>query len=263
MLKRILASLAAALLLAIPAQAEDMAVIDASEVSTAVITQPYFTVSCPAEGTVLMTITDEYGALCYERLENCVSGTFVSDAVYLPMQEGNTRYTVEVTSDAGTWQLGVVRTLAYLRGQHASAGTYSFASAAGRPSGERIMLIAGTDGTRSFPLIANNAWQVGTVTCEVADGQLLVSTELAEGVTGSEPRIEVALSAREIAGLTDAGSGILCAGAGEPVDLGDAGAVAVWVGMTVSFEPALCGNAPQDGPEDQALLWRRMCDAAR
>lgn len=112
-------------------------------------------------------------------------------------------------------------------------------------------------------MVANDAWQVSTVVCRVESGQLQVRTEMADGVTGTDPRIEVALNAREIAGLTDGGSGICCLSPGEAVDLGNAGVVAVWIGMSVSFDPARCGNAPDTYPEDQVLLWRRMQDAAR
>ena len=125
------------------------------------------------------------------------------------------------------------------------------------------MLVPATEGSLTFPLVANDAWQVGTVVCRGESGQLQVRTEMADGVTGTDPRIEVALNAREIAGLTDGGSGICCVSPGEAVDLGNAGVVAVWIGMSVSFDPARCGNAPDTYPEDQALLWRRMQDAAR
>lgn len=260
---RILWLLAALALLCACASAEDMAVIDAATAGTVVMTEPYFTVSCPAEGIVTMTVSDDHGALCYERRALSDDGLFVSDAVYLPLQEGNTAYTVEITSESGTWSFSLVRTMGYLSGLHASAGTYPFAAAAGRPSDERIMLVAAVDGTRSFPLVAGSAWEVGTVICTVEDGQLTVSVQLNEGVTGGDADVEVALHAYEIAGLTDAGNGIRCAAAGEPIDLENAGAVAVWVGMTVSFNPALCLNAPEDGPGDQDLLWRRMVDAAR
>ena len=257
--------LAAVLLAAVltpAAMADDMAVIDAATAGTVVIAEPYFSVSCLAEGTVTMSVSDDHGALCYERMATGEDGLFVSDAVYLPVQEGNTAYTVVIASAAGTWSFRVVRTLGYQHGLHACAGTYPFAAAAGRPSDERIMLVPVRDGIRVFPLVAGSVWQVGTVTCTVQDGALTASVRFAEGVTGDEPRVEVALRAREIAGLTDAGPGILRAADGESVDLGNAGAVAVWVGVNVSFDPAVCLNAPAEGPEDQELLWRRMVEAA-
>ena len=50
----------------------------------------------------------------------------------------------------------------------------------------------------------------------------------------------------------------LTAGLGEPIDLQGHEIAAVWVELTVNFDPAALENAPADTDPEQTLLWQEL-----
>ena len=218
------------------------------------------TVSCPAEGAVRLRITGPDGALFYDTAGSAANGIFVSESIYLPLRGGNTVYTVTVSSDLGTRSVSVTRTQPYLERVHASAGTLPLSVLTGWQSDERILLLRNEDGERRFPLTAGGLYLLGEAVCSVCDGHLTVCLEETPDaqITVQNAIVHVAFTADALTSLIRGSEGVLAAEPGTSIDLQGHEIAVAWVGLTVSFDPALLGPAPQIVDPEQVILWQEL-----
>ena len=217
-------------------------------------------VACPAEGAVRLRITGPDGNVVYDAADRAVNGFFVSESVYLPLRGGNTRYTVSLTDDTGTRTAEVTRTQPYLEGVHASAGTLPLSAVTGRPGRERILFLRNEDGERRFPLVAGGVYRLGEAVCAVSGGWLTVSLEILPEARAllREAQVRAAFTADAVAGLIQPDEDAVPAGPDEPIDLRGHAIAAVWIGLTVSFDPAVLESVSQNADPEQILLWQEM-----
>lgn len=217
-------------------------------------------VACPAEGAVRLRITGPDGSLFYDTTGFSVNGRFTSEAIYLPLQNGNTVYTVTLTSDLGTRTATVTRTQPYLERVRASAGTLPLSAVTGRQSEERILLLRNENSEQCFPLVAGGLYVIGEAVCTISDGWLTVRVELLPEakVSVAKSRVRVAFTADDIPILPHTDEGVLAGQPGEPIDLQGHDIAVVWVGLTVSFDPALTDSAPKSADPEQVRLWQEM-----
>ena len=254
-----------------PAAAETSAPADRSwfvPPDTAVVTmdgpqttwRSLMAVACPAEGAVRLRITGPDGSVVYDAADRAVNGFFVSESVYLPLRGGNTRYTVSLTDDTGTRTAEVTRTQPYLEGVHASAGTLPLSAVTGRPGRERILFLRNEDGERRFPLVAGGVYRLGEAVCAVSEGWLTVSLEILPEARAllREAQVRTAFTADAVAGLIQPDEDAVPAGPDEPIDLQGHAIAAVWIGRTVSFDPAALESVSQSAAPEQILLWQEM-----
>jgi len=217
-------------------------------------------VACPAEGTVRLRITGPDGSVVYDAADRAADGFFVSEPVFLPLRGGNTRYTVSLTDDAGTRTAEVTRTQPYLEGVHASVGTLPLSAVTGQPGRERVLFLRNEDGERRFPLVAGGVYRLGEAVCTVSGGWLTVSLEILPEARAllREAQVRAAFTADAVAGLARPDADAIPAGPEEPIDLRGHAIAAVWIGLTVSFDPAALESVSLSADPEQILLWREM-----
>ena len=221
----------------------------ADEVTTA---DSFLRVVCPAEDTVMLTVTDSAGAVCYARYEAGTGSRFQSEEIYLPLMGGNTDYFVTVATGEHIWRLTVHRTQAAVKDVTASAAGYPMA--AGPVTLLDTAALAGAPVT--VDLIAG-IYRLGTVTYTLGPEGLTAEAVLfpEAGAEVSAATVQVALNAADASRLgrnPDIGRwGV----PGEPIPLDGAPYCAVDVRLTVSFDPTALENGDPGPLEGQEDLW--------
>lgn len=245
-----------------PALADGALLIDASATDAVTTSEVYVNVTCPAEGTVTVTVSDEHGAVCYEGLRFNASGWFYTGDLYLPLQDGTTRYQVEVSSDAGTYRVNVTRTQPRITGIRAYAAGFPLSAVSGRARNVCVTMLDPAAGDVTVPLVAGGLYRLGSVVFHVADGTVTAEAvpEEAAAAEITASRVYTAFSVEEVAAMAE-GRGTSAAGTlGLPMSLGSAPVAAVLVELTVSFDPAALDSVTADPMPGQTELWQRMVD---
>lgn len=254
----------AALLLfaAAPALADGALLIDATATQSVTTSEVYVNVTCPAQGTVTVTVSDEHGAVYYEGLRGDVSGWFYTGDLYLPLQEGTTRYRVDVSSEAGAYSVDVTRTQPRIAGVKAYAAGFPLSTVYSRAGNVCVTLVTPSDGDVTVPLVAGGIYRLGSVILHVSGGTVTAEAVPEEGA-GAEitaGRVYLASGVEDVMALAD-GRFTGAAGAlGMPMSLGDAEVIAVMVELTVSFDPASLHSTTADPQPGQTQRWQRMVD---
>ena len=268
-MKRMLAVLAALVLTlgGLPAaRAEDVCSIDASAVPGTVSTeQSYLRVTCPLpeETEVVLSVFDAGGSLCYQRSYGLCSGSFRSEDIYLRLSGGNTRYQVSLSAGNACYAFEVLRCMPRLNGNAACAVGYPLSSLTGRDSWQSATLldVAALEGSsRTVALHASGAYELGTVTFSVHRGQLTVSASLSGGVDGTidDAQVFVALNAADAGALGGKRFAGLTGRLDQAIDLEGAACVAVYVQLTVSFDPTGVPGSPRVELDGQEALWEHL-----
>ena len=112
----------------------------------------------------------------------------------------------------------------------------------------------------TVPMYASGAYELGTVTFTVQSGALTVSAAIAPGVDGAidSAKVYVATSALDVQNLGTRSFAGLEGALNNAISLGGAGYAAVYVKLTVSFDPIGVPGSPATLLEGQEELWRRM-----
>lgn len=259
-MKQLFAVLMAACLLFACALAEDVCTLDPSADASVSTDRGYLRVTCPSvDGGVTLSVRDPGGALVFQKDYGHVSGTFRSDDVYLPLVPGNPAYTVTLTAGDAVYTSQVLRCMPRLTGCAACSAGVPLAEITGRDvwqSATVIDLFAAEGTTQSFPLLASNAYTIGTVDFSVSAGQLTVSPRITPGLDAVIDRthILVATNALDASLLASRNFPGLTALPDIPLDLSFCDYAVVYVNLTVSFDPAAVpGVSP--APFGQDILW--------
>lgn len=269
MLKRLIPLLALALCLAFPALAEDVRTVDAAAASTVECPESYLRVTCTLaeEGQVTVTVTDAAGGLYHQRDYGLCSGSFRSEDVYLRLDGAQTTYTVTVQAGATAYVFTVKRVMPRLTGVSACSAGYSLSRLTGSGSGRTATLlnISSLEGSSlSVPLIASGEYKLGTVTFSVSGGSLTVSASIDGGIDGTidSGKVYVATDAAAAKTLGTRSFGGSTAGLNERVSLGGSSYAAVFVKLTVSFDPTNVpsGSSSVSGQEDLWVLMQNASD---
>ncbi|MBE5804346.1 MAG: hypothetical protein E7316_07530 [Clostridiales bacterium] len=228
----------------------------------------YLQVTCPLEGdaAVTLSVTDAMGSPVYQRDYGVCSGKFRSEDIFLRLSGSQTTYHVTLwVGDAG-YSFPLRRVMPKLVGNAACSAGYPLASLTGSGSWKTATLldVAGVSlRPLTVPLYASGAYEIGTVTFAVEGGCLTVSAHLDEGVHGSidQSSIQVATTALEAETLGKKSFSGAAVGLDRPVDLQGTPYAAVYVNLTVSFDPS--GAAPMpatdsDMQQEQQFLWNKM-----
>ena len=70
--------------------------------------------------------------------------------------------------------------------------------------------------------------------------------------------MRTAFTADAVVGLIQPDEDAVLAGPDEPIDLQGHAIAAVWIGLTVSFDPAVLESVSQSADPEQILLWQEM-----
>ena len=257
--------LALLLLMACPALAEDVCVVNDASAATSVSTdRSYLRVSCPLDGTqnVTMTIRDAWGYLVYQRDYGMRSGSFRSEDVYLRLDGSSSTYAVTVQAGPATHQFRVTREAPRLT----DSGVYAHGLPLSQLTGSRsnkFALIIDVDAlegsTLSVPL-ASGGMQLGFANITVSGGAVSVSAMLT--VDGSIDKANVYVARDAVTAKTLGTSRFTGAKTrlNRSVDLYGTPYAAVMVQLTVSYDAATAQVLQQDDffLDTQLALWDLM-----
>ena len=112
----------------------------------------------------------------------------------------------------------------------------------------------------TVPLLAGDAYEIGTVTFSAARGSLTVSACLNDGVDGSIDKgtVYVAATALEAKTLGKKSFSGLKGKLNQSLALADTSYAAVYVALTVSFDPQGVPEASGTQLQGQEDVWQRM-----
>lgn len=267
-MKRLLGLLLFLALLAglVPAcAAEDVFTVDAASAGSSLTTdRSYLRVTCdlPEEVPVTLSIADGSGSLVYQRDYGLCSGSFRSEDVYLRLTDRQTAYQVTLQAGDGCYAFPLLRVMPRLTGNAACSVGLPLSALSGTDTWKSATVLdvaALSEMPLTVPLHASGAYEVGTVTFAVSGGAVTVTAQLFDELDGSIEKSTVyvattALEAQQLGRKSFHGpTGKLNA----PIDLMSAPYVAVYVSLTVSFDPS-AAPSPEVTLEGQEELWLLM-----
>lgn len=226
----------------------------------------YLRVLCDVEGEspVTLSIATEGGQPVYQRDYGVYDGFFRSEDIYLRLSGSQTTYHVTLWAGDIGYSFPIRRVMPRLIGNTACSAGYPLTELSGADSWKTatILDIAALEREpRTVALHASGAYEIGTATFTVEDGYLTVSAQLDEAVDGriDKAKVYLAATALEAEQLGKKKFPGLTAKLDEAIDLQGTPYAAVYVNLTVSFNPAGAGEVPEDPAlEGQKELWETM-----
>lgn len=248
------------------ASAEDVCVLWMNDTTFASTDCSYIRACCtlPGDSPVMLTVSDAWGGLVYQRDYGLCSGDFRSEDVYLRLIGGETTYIVTLQTGTATYRATVLRKLPRLMNNEACSAGYPLANITGRDTRATVTLID-VNAVAARPLTvtlhASGVYDLGTVTFSIHDGSLLVDASLHPGIDGdiSSSSVCVATSSVAAVSLADRRFSGPQGRLGTSIDLQGAPYAAVYVRLTVSFDPSNL-SAPVTTDPAQQSIWRRLVD---
>lgn len=272
-MKRLMAFLLAVMLLPLAGASagEDVYIIsDAAQVSGCTpgelqSDRSYLRVGCQLqeETGVTLSVTDENGELVYQRSYGLCSGRFSSEDIFLRLSGSQTDYRVSLQAGAQCYAFGVRRVQPRLTNVSACSAGYPLSRMTGADTWRCATLLdlSAMEGTSmTVPLCAGDAYELGTVTFTVNGGALTVSVAMMDGVDASIDKgtVYVATTALEAQTLGKKNFSGLKGRLNQSIALSGAGYAAVYVALTVSFDPQGLPDAPDGLLDGQEFVWQRM-----
>lgn len=264
-MRRFFLTLLALTCLAFPALADDVLSVDASVAKSITMDESYLCVTCPLDGNqqVMLTVTDAKGALYYQRDFGLNADSFRSEDVYLQLSGSGTTYSVSLQAGETIYAFTVNRVTPRLTGNAACSVGYPLSKLSGTGGWQSatILDVAALEGSSlTVDMHASDAYTLGTVTFSISGGKLKVSADIASGLDATIDGATVyvatdALQAQNLGGRHFDG---LTARLGDRVDLGGTPYAAVWVKLTVSFDPTGVPGSPTVQLKGQDELWLNM-----
>lgn len=252
------------LLTAAPARGEEVFTLE--DVSGTYATdRDYLRIACPIDGEqqVTVTVADEGGSVVYQRDYGLCSGLFRSEDIYLRLQGSQTLYSITVDAGGQVSACSVNRTMPRLTGNAACSVGYPLSTLTGSGSWKTATLLDLAQlegGTLTVPMHASGSYALGTVTFTVQGGALSVSADIAPGVDGviDSAKVYVATDALDAQNLGTRSFAGLEGSLDSAIDLNGASLAAVYVKLSVSFDPIGVPASPETLLEGQEELWQRM-----
>lgn len=224
----------------------------------------YLRITCPTEGeAVTLSVADASGSLVYQRDYGVCSGTFRSEDIYLKLIGSQTTYHVSLWVGERSYAFPIQRVMPRLIANAVCAvglPLQDITGASGWKSATVLDVAAMEGRSLTVALHASNAYEIGTATFTVRGGQLTVLAQLNEGVDGSidKASVQVAVTALEAEHLARKSFLGQTAQLNQPIDLGGTPYAAVYLNLTVSFDPTGLPDSPEIELDGQRELWRRM-----
>ncbi len=250
-MRKLFCMLMMTLLLAVPAQAEDVCIADATAAAQVTTDCSYLRVECPLPGEtdVVLTVWDEWGTLIYQRDYGVCAGDFCSRDIHLPVEGESCDYTVTLSTGAADYTFTVTREQPLLTDSAVYAGGLTLSELNGGSTRRyaAVLDLAALEGqTAAAPLLSGEV-QLGEAIFSVRDGALTVSATLT--VEGQIEKANVcvatdALTAQTLGAKKFTGTKTRL---DREIPLNGADYAAVTVQLTVSYDPA---TAQPLRPED-------------
>lgn len=275
-MKKIFGLLLALVLLLCAAAAvaqEDVFIVNAPDVAenawdesnTLTSDRSYLRVTCPmeSEASVTLSVADEAGSLVYQRDYGLCSGNFRSEDIFLRLTGSSTVYHVSLwVGDVG-YAFPIQRVMPRLIANAACAvglPLQDMTGSGGWKSATLLDVSAMEGQSLTVPLHASNAYCIGSATFAVDHGCLTVSVQLDQRADAAVDRasVQVATTALEAQTLGRKSFAGQTAQLEQPIDLESTPYAAVYLSLTVSFDPASLPESPEIELEGQRDLWQLM-----
>ena len=253
------------LLVCSSALAEDVCFISDVTRETGVTTGcSYLRLRVPVEeeAQVLLTITGKNGRTVYQRDFGLCSGPFRTEDIYLKLQGASTVYDVALQVGEKLYTFPVERVTGHLTGTAGCTMGVLLREITGQSGWRMATVLLNRDGETTVPVVAGGAYTVGRATFLVAQGKLTVTVELDEAVDGSVDNAKVFV-ATDMTAASRLGKNKFTGLTGKlnkSIDLGSAPWAAVYVNLSLSFDPNGASAAPEAIDEAQQELWLQLQD---
>ena len=225
----------------------------------------YLRVGCrlQSETDVTLSVTGEDGSLVYQRSYGLCSGRFSSEDIFLRLNGSQTDYRVTLQAGEQCYAFSLRRVQPRMSGVSACSAGYPLRSITGADTWRcaTVLDLTALEGaSMTVPLLAGDAYEIGTVTFSAARGALTVSACLNDGVDGSIDKgtvyvAETALEAKTLGKKSFSG---LKGRLNQSLALADTSYAAVYVALTVSFDPQGVPEASGTQLQGQEDVWQRM-----
>lgn len=250
---------------AAPALGEDVLTVQEISGASYVSDREYLRISCPLAGEcqVVVTVTDGSGSITYQRDYGVCSGTFHSEDIFLRLTDSGASYQVSVDAGGEVSAFTVERTMPRLTGAAACAVGYPLSSLSGSGSWQTATLLdvnSLSGSGKTVAMHASGAYDLGTVTFSVSGGALTVNAAIGSGIDGEidSATVYVATTAAQAQNLGTRNFSGATGKLGQAIDLGGSSYAAVYVQLTVSFDPADAPGSPETSLDGQEELWMQM-----
>lgn len=223
-----------------------------------------FSCALPCESATSLSITQaDTGSLVYSRDYGVVSGTFRSEDIYLKLESSATTYQVQLTCGEQTYTFPIDRVMARLEGNAACSAGYPLSAINGQDVWQTVTLLdlnALEGSSATYDLYASNRYVLGSVTFSVSGGAVCasVSTNSAAEVSVDSATVYVASTALEAATLGKKGCTAASGGLDSYISGSGTGLAAVYVKLSVSFQPDGLPEGISSVWSGQDQLWQRM-----
>ena len=226
----------------------------------------YVNFSCEVgeETPVTLSITQEStGALVYSRDYGVASGTFRSEDIYLKLEGDVTTYRVQLNCGGQVYAFPLDRVMARLQGNAACSAGYPLANLNGRDVWQTVTLLdlnAMEGSSATYDLYASNRYVLGSVTFSVSGGAVCASVSLNPDaqVSVDSATVYVASTALEASTLGQKGCTAASGGLDSYIAGSGTGLAAVYVKLSVSFQPDGLPEGISTVWSGQEQLWQRM-----
>lgn len=226
----------------------------------------YVNISCALAGETPVTLSisqESTGALVYSRDYGTVSGEFRSEDIYLKLEGDATTYQVQLNCGGQVYAFPIDRVMARLQGNAACSAGYPLSAITGRDLWQTVTLLdlnALEGSSATYDLYASNRYVLGSVTFSVSGGAVCASVSLnpEADVSIDGATVYVASTALEAASLGQKGCTAASGGLDSYIAGSGTGLAAVYVKLTVSFQPDGLPTGISPVWSDQEQLWQRM-----
>lgn len=243
----------------------DAAQADGSTAEQLQSDRSYLRVGCQlqSETDVTLSVTGEDGSLVYQRSYGLCSGRFSSEDIFLRLNGSQTDYRVALQAGEQCYAFSLRRVQPRMSGVSACSAGYPLRSITGADTWRcaTVLDLTALEGASiTVPLLAGDAYEIGTVTFTAARGSLTVSACLNDEVDGSidQGTVYVAATALEAKTLGKKSFSGLKGRLNQSLALADTSYAAVYVALTVSFDPQGVPEASGAQLQGQEDVWQRM-----
>lgn len=266
-MKRLPAILAVLLcLLSFALADEQTCILDLDNLSPAVSTDcSYLSATCTLEDAapVSIAVYDNQDNLVYQRNYGQCMGSFRSEEVYLRLNGGDSVYRLRADVGGSVRETLVTRKQPRLENNIACSSGYPLSMLTGRESRCSVTLLdtaALAEAPVTVPLQSSGMFDLGTVTFSLQDGCLLAEALLHEDLRAEVNDDQVCVAATSIGAenLDSTRFTGIRSTLDTPIDLQGAPYVAVFVRLTVSFNPSGSRLHPVVELEGQQELWEQL-----
>ena len=208
-----------------------------------------------------LTITDERGRTVYSRDFGVRCDAFRTEDIYLKLDGAQTVYHVTLQVGGKVYAFPVERVAGRATTLACTVG-YPLKQLTGADNWRSATILPVQEGCVTVPVHGAGAYEVGSAAITIQEGKLTVTVTLDKSIDGSvdSAKVYVATTADQAARLDKKKFDGLTGKLDKAIPLGDAEIIAVYVQLSVTFDPNHAAPSPEVLLEGQEELWLQMME---